>query len=140
MTNNLPPENNRIFASGENGVIKTERQLLIEAEKKIGEMEKERRIGIDHIEKMKWQIAQLRMGVASLATHFGQTPEQVKEIYDKYCEEQDKLLGDEVRKTTEEAKAKFKADLAAGKVPEGFKVISREDDPAADTVAKPEDN
>ena len=32
MTTNNPDSTNRVFASSENGVIKTERQLLIEAE------------------------------------------------------------------------------------------------------------
>ena len=115
MTTNNPESHNRVFASGENGVIKTERQLLIEAEKKIGEMEKERRAGIEHIERMKWQNAQLRMAVAALATHHGHTPEEVRKINDDYIAAQESKAQDEATKLNEEMKAKFKADIAAGK-------------------------
>lgn len=123
MKDNMP--NDPILASRENGVIKTERQLLIEAEQKIGQMEKERRLGMEHIEKMKWQIAQLRMGVAALATHFNQTPDQVKVIYDAYCAAEDAKLVEEAKKATEEAKKKFVEDLKAGKKVD-FKVIDRD--------------
>lgn len=131
MTTNNPDSHNRLFASRENGVIKTERQLLIEAEKKIGEMEKERRLGIEHIERMKWQNAQLRMAVAALATKHGHTPDDVKAIYEAYVAAEESKAQDEATKLNEEMKAKFKADIAAGKLPEGFKVISRDDVPPA---------
>lgn len=140
MKDNMP--NDPILPSRENGVIKTERQLLVEAEKKIGQMENERRLGMEHIEKMKWRIAQLRMGVAALATHFGQTPDQVKVIYDAYCVEQDKLQSEAALKATDEAKRKFMEDLAAGKKVD-FKVIdldSPEGREPMDTEARPEDN
>lgn len=123
MKDNMP--NDPILASRENGVIKTERQLLIEAEQKIGQMEKERRLGMEHIEKMKWQIAQLRMGVAALATHFNQTPDQVKVIYDAYCAAEDAKMSEAAQKATEEAKKKFVEDLKAGKKVD-FKVIDRD--------------
>lgn len=103
------------FGSSENGVIKTEKQLLVEAEKKIGQMENERRLGIEHIEKLTWQTAQLRVGVAALATHFEQTPAQVKEIYDAYCAKMDEKAGAEAGLMNAEAKAKFMQDLADGK-------------------------
>jgi len=115
MTTNNPDSHNRLFASHENGVIKTERQLLIEAEKKIGEMEKERRAGIEHIERQKWQIAQLRMAVAALATNFKLTPDEVKKINDDYIAAQEVAAQDAATKMNEEMKAKFKADIAAGK-------------------------
>lgn len=143
MINNIPPDHGPL-ASRENGIIKTERQLLIEAEQKIGAMENERRAGMEHIEKMKWQIAQLRMGVAALATHHGHTPDEVKVIYDAYCVAEDAKQSEAALKATQEAKQKFMEDLAAGKTPEGFKVISREtpeaDAPAGepDTQAAPE--
>lgn len=107
-----------ILASRENGVIKSEKQLLMEADKKIGEMENERRLGIKHIEDLKWLLASARSGVAALATHFNLTPEQVKVIYDDYCKsENEKIL-----KQNEEAKAKFMQDLKDGKKPE-FRVV-----------------
>lgn len=115
MTTNNPDSTNRVFASSENGVIKTERQLLIEAEKKIGQMENERRLGIEHIEKQKWQIAQLRMAVAALATHANLTPDEVKKINDDYIAAQESKAQDEATRMNEEMKAKFKADIAAGK-------------------------
>jgi chromosome segregation ATPase len=102
------------MASGENGLIKTPKQLLIDAEKKIGQLENEARMGAQVIEKLKWQNAQLRIGVTSLAMHAGLTPEQVKEIYDAYCAKQDA----ELQKSSEEAKKKFMEDLKAGKVPD----------------------
>lgn len=107
------------LASGENGIIKTPKQLLIEAEQKIGQMENERRLGIQHIEELKWLVASARSGVAALATHFNLTPADVKVIYDKYCEEQNaKILAE-----NEAAKEKFKKELADGKTPEGFTVL-----------------
>lgn len=117
------------FASNENGLIKTPRELLIAAEKKIGELEnrlrqmdEDAKLGVDTIEKMKWQNAQLRIGVTSLAVHFNQTPAQVKEIYDKYCDAQNA----EVAKLSEEAKKQFMEQLKAGKVPD-FKAMNREE-------------
>lgn len=140
MKNNLPPDNNRVFASGENGVIKTEKQLLIEAEKKIGEMEKERIAGMNHIENLKWLLASARSGVAALAIHHGHTPEDVKKIYDEYCERESAKIAEQ----TAAAKAKFMEDLKAGKVPDSFQAMSREvpkaPEGAPDTEAKPEDN
>lgn len=116
------PEKNRVFASGENGVIKTERQLLIEAEKKIGEMEKERMAGIQHIENLKWALAAARSGVCALAEHHGHTPEEVRKIYDAYCDKENAKIAAE----NEAAKQKFIEDLKAGKVPENFKVMARD--------------
>ena len=115
MTTNNHESSNRVFASGENGVIKTERQLLIEAEKKIGQMEKERTAGIAHIERMKWQNAQLRMAVAALATHHGHTPEEVRKINDDYIAAQEAKQQDEATKLNEEMKKKFLKDIADGK-------------------------
>lgn len=144
-------KDNHPLASGENGILKSERQLLIEANQLIGQMTKERIAGVEHIEKMKWQIAQLRMGVAALATHFKLTPDEVRVIYDAYCDEQDKAANADVMKANEEAKAQFVADLKAGKKVE-FKIVERENDAAheqpvadapsgePDTEAKPEDN
>ncbi len=115
------------LASNENGIIKTPKELLIAAERKVGELEnkirqmdEEAKQGVETIEKLKWQNAQLRIGVTSLAVHFDQTPEQVKAIYDKYCDEQNA----EVAKLAEEAKAKYMADLRAGRVPD-LKVTDR---------------
>lgn len=77
-------------------------------------MTEEATTGGETIEKLKWQNAQLRIGVTSLAVHFNQTPEQVKAIYDKYCDEQNA----EVMRLSQEAKQKFMDDLKAGKVPD----------------------
>lgn len=117
------------FASNENGLIKNPRELLIIAEQKIGQlenriraMEEEAKAGVETIDRMKWQNAQLRIGVTSLAVHFNQTPDQVKEIYNKYCDAQN----EEVNKLSAEAKQKFMDDLKAGKVPD-FKAMNRED-------------
>lgn len=140
MQNNLPPDSNpQNLASRESGIVKTERQLLIDAEIKIGKMENERRLGIEHIEQMKWQIAQLRMGVAALATHFKLTPPEVKVIYDEYCAAEDAKVNDEALKATNAAKRKFMEDLAAGKKVD-FNAVERAPEGAPDTEAKPEDN
>lgn len=141
MKDNNPPDHGPL-ASRENGIIKTERQLLIEAEQKIGQMENERRLGMEHIEKMKWQIAQLRMGVAALAVHFNQTPDQVKVIYDAYCAAEDAKMSEAAQEHVREAKKKFMEGLAAGKKVD-FNAVERAPtapEGAPDTQAKPEDN
>lgn len=138
MKDNLPPDHGPL-ASRENGVIRTERQLLIEAEQKIGAMENERRLGMEHIEKMKWQIAQLRMGVASLAIHFNLTPDEVKVIYDAYCAAEDAKLSEQGQAEVKAAKAEFMRKLAAGEKVE-FDAAPRAPQGAPDTTAKPEDN
>jgi hypothetical protein len=115
MINNL--------GSGENGVIKSQKQLLIEAEQKIGMLENERRAGIEHIESLKWLVASARSGVAALATHFKLTPADVKVIYDDYCKrESEKILAE-----NEANKKKFVEDLQAGKKVE-FETVDRIDD------------
>ncbi len=140
MKDNLPPDSNpQGLASRESGIVKTERQLLIEAETKIGQMENERRLGMEHIEKMKWQIAQLRMGVAALATHFGQTPDQVKVIYDAYCAAEDAKLSEQGQAEVKAAKAEFMRKLAAGEKVD-FNAVERAPEGAPDSEAKPEDN
>lgn len=140
MKDNLPPDSNpQNLASRESGIVKTERQLLIEAETKIGAMENERRLGMEHIEKMKWQIAQLRMGVAALATHAKLTPDEVKVIYDAYCAAEDAKMSESAQKEVAAAKKKFMEDLAAGKKVE-FNASPRAPEGAADTEARPEDN
>lgn len=116
-----------ILASRENGVVKSTKQLLIEAEQKIGQMENERRQGMEHIENLKWLLASARSGVAALATHFNLTPDGVKVIYDEYCKKENQKILD----ANEAAKAKFIQDIKDGKKPE-FRVI---DGPGAE---KPE--
>lgn len=116
------PSNNRL-----NGgfIKKSKDQFLREAAAEIAELkaamrlrDDQARAGYEQIEKMKWQIVQLRMGVASLATYAGLTPDQVKEIYEKYCEAEEAKAQEQLLKETEEAKKKLRADLAAGKVVE----------------------
>jgi hypothetical protein len=109
-------ENN--LASGENGIIKTPKQLLIEAEQKIGQMENERRLGIEHIQKQNMMIANLRIGLTAVATHFNLTPLQVKEIYDKYCAEHAK----DAEGLAVEAKEQFLKSVKEGK-PIAFTVV-----------------
>ncbi len=116
------------FASNENGLIKNPRELLQIADQKVGQLEnrirafeEEAKAGAETIDKLKWQNAQLRIGVTSLAVHFNQTPDDVKKIYDAYCEKQNA----EVARLSDEAKQKFMDDLKAGKVPE-FKAVERD--------------
>lgn len=118
----------QILASSENGIIKTPKELLISAEKKIGElqkrileMEEEAKQGVETIDRMKWQTAQLRIAVTAMGEHFNCPPEEFKKIYDAYCDKQNA----EVAKLAEEAKAKFMQDLKDGKVPE-FKATDRD--------------
>jgi hypothetical protein len=118
----------QILASSENGIIKTPKDLLIAAEKKIGElqnqirtMEDEAKAGVETIDKLKWQTAQLRIAVTAMGEHFNCPPEEFKKIYDAYCDKQNA----EVQKLADEAKAKFIQELKDGKVPE-FKVMNRE--------------
>lgn len=117
-----------ILASSENGLIKTPKDLLIAAEKKIGElqnqirgMEEEAKQGAETIDKLKWQTAQLRIAVTAMGEHFKCPPDEFKKIYDAYCDKQNA----EVQKLAEEAKAKFMQDLKDGKVPE-FKAVDRQ--------------
>lgn len=105
---------NNLGSTDQPGLLKTEKQLLIEAEKRIGELEKTLRASQQENEKLKWQAAQLRIGVASLAESAGHTPEKVREIFDAYCQEQDKKY----QQLAEEAKAKFVQDLKSGKCPD----------------------
>lgn len=131
MKDNHPPRGG--FGSNEQGIIKTPQQLLVEANQLIGQMTSERTAGIEHIEKQKWQIAQLRMAVAALAKHHGHTPQDVKKIYDEYCAAEDAKAQDAASQMNEEMKAKFKADIAAGKKID-FTVIER----AAEHTPPPE--
>ncbi len=116
------PSNNRL-----NGgfIKKSKDQFLREAAAEIAELKAAMRIrddqaraGYEQIEKMKWQIAQLRLGVTSLATYAGLTPDQVKEIYEKYCAAEDKKINEQLLKETDDAKRKLREDLANGKVVE----------------------
>lgn len=118
---------NKHLASGENGLIKSPKDLLVAAEQKIGElnkqilaMQEEAKKGVETIDRLKWQCAQLRIAVTAMGNHFNCPPEQFKKIYDDYCERQNA----EVQKLAEEAKAKFLQDLKDGKVPE-FKAVDR---------------
>jgi uncharacterized coiled-coil protein SlyX len=122
MSNPIQP-----FASNENGLIKNPKELLVIAEQKVGqlenrirELEEQAKAGVETIDKLKWQTAQLRIGVTALATHFKQSPEEVKVIYDKYVTEQD----EHYKKLADEAKAKIMQDLKDGKVPD-LKVVDR---------------
>lgn len=95
-------------------VLKTERQMLIDAEKKIGELETIIRTNAELIEKLKWQCAQLRIGITAMGNHYNCSPQQCKELFDAYVAEQEKAL----KEQGEEAKKQFMEDLKNGKVPE----------------------
>ena len=113
MINDIPDS----FASKEalkGHILKPAADMLVEAEKKIGDLERQIRNGTAENEKLKWQCAQLRIGVAALAEHAGHTPEKVKEIFDAYCKEQEA----EYNKMAEEAKKKFMQDMKDGKLPD----------------------
>jgi hypothetical protein len=121
------------FASNENGLIKNPKELLVIAEQNVGqlenrvrELEAQAKMGGETIDRMKWQTAQLRIGVTALAKHFNQTPEQVKAIFDKYVEEQDAIY----KKMADDAKAKIMQDLKDGKVPD-LKIVDRQTGEAA---------
>lgn len=112
---------NPILASPENGIIKSHKELLIDADKKIGELENKIRnmegemTGLKDVnEKLRWQNAQLRIGVTAMGNHFNCPPEEFKKIYEAYCAEQDKKY----QTLADEAKKKFMDDMRAGKVPE----------------------
>lgn len=101
------------FASGENGIIKTKDQLLVEAEKKIGDMENERRLLHQMLDQLKMNNAGLRVAVTALGEHYELTSAAMKAIVDKYQEDyQNQYL-----KLADDAKAKFMQDLKDGKVP-----------------------
>lgn len=97
-------------------LIKSKGQLLKEADKKIAELEKQ-------VDQLCWLVASARSGVAALALHFEQTPEQVKVIYDAYCEKENaKILAQ-----NEEMKKKFVQDLKDGKKSVEFTVLDNPD-------------
>lgn len=110
------------FASNENrGILKTEKQLLIEAEQKIGQLENDKRRMAGEVaaakadkEKLTWQNAQLRVGITALALHYKATNEQVEKIYNDYQKAQE----EEFAKLGEEEKKKFFTDLHEGRVPD----------------------
>lgn len=105
------PDNVTPFASGENGIIKSPKDLLIDAEKKIGEMENERRETFKAMEILKWQNAQLRVAVTAIGSHFNCPPEDAKVIIDAFIERQEQTF----LKANAEAKAKFIQDVKDGK-------------------------
>lgn len=112
--------NNRSLNGG--FIKKSKDQFLREASAEIATLkdalkqyEAQAKAGYEQIEKMKWQIVQLRMGVAALATHGGLTPDQVKEIYEVYCAREDAKIQEQIKKDADEAKTKFLQDLKDGK-------------------------
>lgn len=90
-------------------------QLLKKANADIERMKMEAEKGMAHIKQQVWQIAQLRMAVTALATHFNQSTEQVKEIYDAFCKKEDERIIAEQQQKIDEAKAKMVEDIKNGK-------------------------
>lgn len=104
------------------GIIKSKGQQLKEAERAIKLYEEQAKHGVAQIEELKWMVARYRVSINALATHFKLTPEQMKEIIQPYFDDEQEA----VKKQVEGLKEKFKADLAAGKMPE-FTVVDNPD-------------
>lgn len=112
---------NNLGSNDRPGLLRSEKILLIEAEKKIGQLENDKRrmaadvaVAQSAKEKLTWQNAQLRVGITSLALHFELRNEEVQKIYDDYQKAQEA----EFTKLGEEEKKKFFQDLHEGKVPD----------------------
>ena len=93
----------------------TKGQLLKKAEKHIAQMEEERTKGMEHLKTQAWQIAQLRMAVTALCLKFNVSTDQCKEIYNAFCEEEDKKIIADQLEQVEAAKKKMVEDIKAGK-------------------------
>ncbi len=106
------------LASGVNGLIKSQSTLLVEAENKIGQIENEKRGLNEMVERLKWQMAYLRVAINALGRHFNLDPEEAKRIVVAYIAEQQAAY----EKAPEEEKAKFVQVLKVVKAPE-FKVL-----------------
>ncbi len=101
--------------NGERKVYLSKGQELKLATKQIALMVEERTKGIEQIKNQAWRIAQLQMAVTALAEKFGQSTEQVKEIYDAFCAKEDERLIALQQAELDKAKEKLKSDIAAGK-------------------------
>lgn len=95
-------------------VLKTDRDKLVDAEKRIAQLELERRNLSEALEKLKWQAAQLRVAVTALGEHFQLPVEDAKKIVDDYIQVQEKKYAE----MAEKAKEEFVAKLKAGHVPD----------------------
>lgn len=93
-------------------IIKSKGQMLKDATLKIGELQREREVLMN-------RLCYLMVAVNALGGHFKLEAHQAKEIIQKFIKDQDVNM----QAQADMAKEKFKADLAAGKMPEGFKVV-----------------
>lgn len=96
-------------------IVKPIQQLYREAEMRIGELEREK-------QWLQNRMAWLLVSVNALGRHFKLEPHECKAIVDKFIEEQEVEMGQQV----EVAKQKFSEDLKNGKMPQ-FRVIDNPD-------------
>lgn len=109
--------------NGPNGaqeIKKSVAQRLKEANIKIGELERQK-------EWLHQRLAYLLVAVNALGRHSKLEPMEAKKVIDEFVKDQQINQQAEI----EMAKQKFKEDLAAGKMPEGFKIINNSDSPSA---------
>lgn len=99
---------------GSGSLIKSHKDLLIDAEKKIASLELENRNLGNENEKLKWQNAQLRTAVTALAEHGKHDNDAVQKIYNDFANEQEAIYNTMV----EEAKKQFLEDMKSGKSPD----------------------
>lgn len=104
------------------GIIKSVRQQLKESLAINAKYEAEAKAGCETIEQLKWQNSRRQITIMALGIHFQLTPEAMQAIVQPFF---DKQL-DEIKKEVEAIKSDFKANLAAGKMPE-FTVVENPD-------------
>lgn len=119
MIDNPLSSNEALKASG--SIIKSDRENLVDAEKKIAELELKLRNATVQIDRLKWLSSERLIGVTALAKHFNCPPDEYQKIYKAYCDEQEK----EYAKMTEEAKKKILADIRSGMDPQ-FIVVNED--------------
>lgn len=95
------------------GLLQTDREKLGLAEKRIGELERDR---IKLINQCAW----LRVGVEALGRHFDLSPVAAKQIVDDFVQKKEVELA-------EQMKTEFKQQLEKGSV--NFNVVDRTQEP-----------
>jgi hypothetical protein len=104
--------------NGQQELKKSVAQRLKEANLKIGEIERQK-------EWLHQRLSYLLVAVNALGRHSKLEPTEAKKVIDDFIKEQEIDQAAQI----EVAKEKFKQDLAAGKMPEGFKIVNNTDAP-----------
>jgi predicted DNA-binding protein len=116
------------------GVLPSKGQQVKQLTLRCGELERERDAARHQIEQLKMMLAHRQVAINALGTHYSLTPEAMKEIVEKFMEEQEKIY----LAQTEEAKKKYMEGIRNGTAPD-LKFVSRDPNaPAEPPVAAPD--